>query len=302
MIAAIVVALPFLNRPIALPVLAVLWRKDGPSKVEIALNMIDTIARAVPQRDLHLVADARYICGPMRHLPPTATLTGPVPKNIVLREVDPDVDRALTLRRLGRPKIRGERIGTPADLAKTTKRRRLTVTRYGRTATVTVYERRCLWYGAFRGQSVRVIVVEEPRQHSVTLLTTDLTATTEQIITRYASRWSIEVAIRDAKQSTGAGQARNRVPKAVERTVPFALIIQSIVILWYHLVGHSPGVIADRRRNAPWYRTKTQPSYRGMLVKLRRVLIATQYRAGPDCKPTHEELQTTRLAWSDAAA
>src|SRR6185437_1683945 len=71
-IAVMVVALPFLDRPIALPVLATLWRKDGPTKVEIALRMIDTIPHTMPHRDLHLVADARYICG---HLSPTVPHT-----------------------------------------------------------------------------------------------------------------------------------------------------------------------------------------------------------------------------------
>jgi hypothetical protein len=33
-------------------------------------------------------------------------------------------------------------------------------------------------------------------------------------------RWSIEVAIQDARQVLGAGQARNRTVRAVERTIP----------------------------------------------------------------------------------
>ena len=49
------------------------------------------------------------------------------------------------------------------------------------------------------------------------------------------------------------GEARNRMPIAAERTVPFALCAQSIVVIWYHLAGHSPRIAADRRRAAPWY-------------------------------------------------
>ena len=56
------------------------------------------------------------------------------------------------------------------------------------------------------------------------LVSTDLAATTSQDIQRYAARWSIEVAIQDAKQNAGVGQARNRLPRAVQRTVPFGLI------------------------------------------------------------------------------
>jgi len=55
---------------------------------------------------------------------------------------------------------------------------------------------------------------------------TDLTATATAVATatamikRYAARWSIEVAFEDAKQTTGVGQARNRLPAAVQRTAP----------------------------------------------------------------------------------
>jgi hypothetical protein len=39
-----------------------------------------------------------------------------------------------------------------------------------------------------------------------------------------------------------------------------------------------------------------------MLVKLRRVLIAAEYRADPQVDPTPEQIRTIRLAWADAAA
>jgi hypothetical protein len=44
------------------------------------------------------------------------------------------------------------------------------VTRYGHATTITIRERRCLWYGAFRSNPVRIIVIEEPRRRPVNLL------------------------------------------------------------------------------------------------------------------------------------
>jgi hypothetical protein len=58
------------------------------------------------------------------------------------------------------------------------------------------------------------------------------------------------------KQLTGAGDACNRTPKAVERTVPFAFLIQSLMICWYAVSCDSAAVIADRRSRCPWYRSK----------------------------------------------
>jgi len=175
------------------------------------------------------------------------------------------------------------------------------VTRYGKTTQVTVHERRCLWPGACRSRPVRVIIVAEPGRPSLALVTTDSVTPAAQIITRYAGRRAIEAAISDAKNHTGAGEARNRVPAAVERTVPFALATQSIVIIWYHLAGHHPAIARDRRHRAPWYTTKTCPAYIGMIVKLRRVLIAAQFHPGVARQPTPEEIHAIHLAWAQAA-
>jgi hypothetical protein len=83
--------------------------------------------------------------------------------------------------------------------------------------------------------------------------------------------------------------------EAVEPTVPFGLQTQTLVVIWYHLAGHSPKVISEHRIRARWYTTKTHPSYHDMIVKLSRVLIAAQYRADPALEPTPEQIQTTRM-------
>ena len=211
-VAAVVVSLPFMDRPVALPVAARLWRKGGPAKTQLARELIALIAaRRGPRRVVHVVADSAYICSELRHLAPGVTLTGPMPRHAALYEVHPALDNPLAgAAARGRPRPKGARIGTPAQLAAATPGRAATVTRYGKTATVTFYERRCLWPGVFRCRPVRVIVVRAGRR--LALVTTDPATPAEQIITRYASRWAIEVAFSDAKNHTGAGEARNRSP------------------------------------------------------------------------------------------
>jgi hypothetical protein len=170
-IAAMVVELPFLERPIALPVLFRLWHPGGPTKPALARELITLIAGARPDRRVHVVADGAYLCTTLRHLPVTVTLTGPLPRHAALWEVHPEHDQAQRLHRRGRPRVRGERIGTPDQLTATTPGVPVTVTRYGRTTTVTVHERRCLWYGVFRAQPIRVLVVCEPRKPALALVT-----------------------------------------------------------------------------------------------------------------------------------
>ena len=116
------------------------------------------------------------------------------------------------------------------------------MTRYRKTAAVQAAAITCLWYSAFGSRPVQVILVRDRAQagYGIALVTTDLDATPAQVIERYAARWSVEVAIEDAKQVFGAGQARNRTARAVRATVPFTLTCQTLAVLWYATAGHDP--------------------------------------------------------------
>lgn len=117
---------------------------------------------------------------------------------------------------------------------------------------------------------------------AMALLSTNTSLSAQEIIERYAQRWTIEVCFRDAKQLSGVGEARNRTPQAVKRTVPFGFLCQALTIVWYTLNGDPAADIRERRERAPWYRHKRSPSYSDMLVALRRAMIAVEFpRASP---------------------
>ena len=97
--------------------------------------------------------------------------------------------------------------------------------------------------------TVRVILARD-RAATLALVTTDLAATAAALVERYAARWSIEQAFADARNILGAGEARNRTRRAVERTVPFALLVHTLVIVWYARHGHDPAGI-DRPPRRP---------------------------------------------------
>jgi hypothetical protein len=287
-VAGIVVHLPFLSRPVCLPVLARLWRPRQTGKIAHARELAELLAARYPDRTVHVVGDAAYVGERLRDLDGRITWTSRLKVTSVLHELPPP-----RTGRSGRPRTRGARLGTPADLAAlavTTNTWRATqVRRYGRTDTVQIAERVCLWYGSFRSRTVRVILVRDDkprtrggddRGYGLPLVTTDLESSAEDLVARYASRWGIEQAFADARQILGVGQARNRTRRAVERTVPFGLICFSVVPVWYALHGHAPEDVINRRTRARWYTTKTEPSYDDMIVKLRRVIIAARFR-GP---------------------
>jgi hypothetical protein len=311
-VAGIVVTVPFLPRPVCLPVAARLWRKNGPTKQVIAGQLVTAIARRCPGHDLHVVADAWYAGadgaagaarGATRHrggFPTGVSLTSRLRVNAALHAIAAPIPG-----RRGRPRRIGAKLGTATDLAATAAWARTRVHRYGHTTPVRTAQVTCLWYGVYRCRPVRVVLLREPATTTgvdLALITTDLTSPAELIIERYAARWSIEVAVEDAKQITGVGQARNRTATAVERTVPFGLFVQSLVVLWYALAGHHPDIVTQRRKAAPWYRSKTHPAYLDMIVQLRRVLIAARFLQGNARRPTPEETLAVHAAWAEAAA
>jgi hypothetical protein len=61
---------------------------------------------------------------------------------------------------------------------------------------------------------------------------------------------AFEIAIEDAKQIFGTGQARNRTARAVERTIPFQLACQAITTCWYATAGHNPADTQTRRNRS----------------------------------------------------
>jgi DDE superfamily endonuclease len=300
-IAAIIVWLPTVRRPIAIPVLAKLVIKDtnSASRLWLARRMAESLAGALPGRCIHVVADSAYAGGELKKLPASVTWTTRLRKDAALYGLPP----ARTGRR-GRPRQKGDRLPSPAGLAATTAFTPVTVTRYGTPAAVRATTVTCLWPAVFAARPVTVVLTRDKPStgHRLALVTTDTAASPAQVIERYASRWSIEVAIEDARQIFGAGQARNRTARAVERTIPFQLACQAITTIWYATAGHDPADVADHRARAPCYASKAQPSTADMAAKLRRVIIAARFKAPRPDQPTPEEISVLRLAWEGLAA
>ena len=198
-----------------------------------------------------------------------------------------------------RPRQKGDRLPRLAQLAATTTFTQVTVTRYGKTAAVHAAAVTCLWPSVFGTRPVTAVLIRDRSAagYDLALVTTDTAESAAQIIERYAVRWSIEVAIEDARQVFGAGQARNRTARAVERTIP----VPARLPVHRHLLVRHRRARPRRHRGPPsprpWYKTKTRPSIADMAAKLRRVIIAVRFKASRLDQPTPEEIRVIRLAW-----
>jgi len=297
-IIGIVVRLPFCSHPVCLPILFRLWAGKGTaSPVELAGQMLSPLTKAFPHNDIHLVGDAAYHGKPL--LVPATTITTRLPANAALHTPAPP-----RTGRRGRPAKKGKRLPRLAELAATATWRTVTVTRYGRADTVAIAVIDCLWYGPFGATPGRAVLVREPDTtgYDLALFTTDTHADLERIVERYADRWSIEPANANGKQLLGVGQARNRVAKAVERTVPFGFLVQTLVIVWYALYGYHPDDLISRAAAEPWYHDKSEPAFEDMLAKLRRALIAARFSGTTPNLPDPNIIRDYQLACAAAAA
>jgi DDE superfamily endonuclease len=294
------------GRPVGLPILFRLFRPrddqhpDRRSQPELGRALIDMVLERFPGRVVELVMDGAYATKAWRGLPERVTVTTRMRANAAVFALAPP-----RTGKRGRPALKGARLASLTGLAATAVFTPVTITSPdGRSRLEHVWSTTCLWYGPFHTRPVQVMLIRKPDRaegFDVALASTDTAATTAALIARYDSRWTIETAHQEAK-AHGVGQARNRVQKAVERTVPFGFLAQTITITWYALHGNADADLQARRRAAPWYRQKATISYSDMLAALRRELIRHEYSAQAHATTSTPQITPAQSPSASAAA
>ena len=210
-IAAVVVRPPAVSRPVAIPVLAKLVIKgtSSASRLWLARRMAGAIAATLPGRHIHVVADSAYAGGELKKLPAAVTWTTRLRKDAALHGLPP-----ARAGQRGRPRTKGDRLPALDGLAVTAAFTQVTVTRYGKASAISAAAITCLWPSVFGTRAVTVVLIRDRSAsgHDLALVTTDTAASPAQVIERYAARWSIEVAIEDARQVFGAGRPATAPP------------------------------------------------------------------------------------------
>ena len=214
-IAAIVVQLPFCSSPAALPVLFRLWRGKGTSsQVELAAQMLSMLVTAFGDRVVHGVGDAAFHGESLAV--EGSTWTTRLPANAVLSRPKPPKTG-----RRGRPAVKGKRLGTCADIARTAPWQTVTIHAYGEITTVKIATVDALWHRSFKAAPGPGRAGQDPRlgkPYDLGLFTLDVAATPTAIVERYSWRWPIEPSNATGKQTMGVGDACNRLEQAVART------------------------------------------------------------------------------------
>jgi hypothetical protein len=296
----VVVELPF--RPgyyFCLPILFRLYlnkqkaqqhRRIYRTRPELALEMLSVLCKHRENQRFHVVADSAYGGqSVLNGLPSNCDLTSRLLIDARLYDAPPLRQPGTN----GRPRKRGERLPTPQEML-AGRCRRVSFAIYGRLdeARLTDCEARV---HAAPARPLRVVAIEplsggRPPQ---AFYSTCHEAAAEQVIAWYASRWSLEVAFHDCKQHLGFEQPQGWSRKAVERTAPLAMLLYSLIVLWFAQEGHRD----YQPLNCRWYTSKTDPSFADMLATLRRKSIRQRVLAlalrGPGSRKIKQLLENT---------
>lgn len=232
------------------------------TKPELAVEMLRLLCGRHEGGHFHAVGDSAYGGkSVLLNLPGNCELTSRLKMDA--RLYDAPVNRPG--RKGGRPRTRGDRLPTPGQML-AGRCRRLALDIYGRRDKSRVSDRIARCYAAPL-RPMRVVAVDplSGGRKPQAFFSTCPDDTAEAVLTRYAARWSMEVTNHDAKGQLGFEQPQSWTRRAVQRTAPVAMLLYSLVVLWFSREGHRH----YRAPQRPWYPGKTQASFADMLATLR---------------------------------
>ena len=256
---------PWGGEPLGLPINMRLHRKNGPTLIELASQMLTEVALWLPQRRFLCSADGFY-----------ASLAGEDIANthIISRmRRDANIYDLLGKKRKkqrGRPRKKGKKLPAPEQMAKRIHNFKLVKTcERGKSRKRLIYARKVVWYRVSQ-KPVLLVISRDPtgKEKDDFFFTTDLSLTAAELISGFAGRWSIEDTFKNTKQFIGGQEPQTWKGKGPERAAALSLWLYSAIWLWY--LGQK-----SKRRYffvQQWYPSKSAPSFADALNCLRRVL------------------------------
>jgi hypothetical protein len=248
------------------------------TRPELAVELISLVASWFPQRKLIVSGDSAYGgASVLRKLPANVDLISHVyPKGALY---EPAPARQPGTRGAGRKK--GKRLPDMSSWANdaTQPWQELVFDQFGLHAILLVKTMQALYYKAGKDRLLTIVLVRDAlgKRPDQMFYCSCLDWDARQILSEYSGRWSIEVTFENCKQLLGLEDPANRKEKAVRRTAPMAFVLHSLIVVWFHQVGHRDLQFPDR----PWYLHKEEPSFADMLTTLRRLSWQEKIRTLP---------------------
>ena len=258
---------PWGGEPLALPLDVRLYRKGGPTHLDIVARMVEKMAHLFPDRTFHLIADGAYAPLAGWNLPRTE-VTSRIRRDAALYALPSSRVRG----QIGRSRKKGTRLSTPEVWAQRTRKGwvETLVDRRGRAACRLLLSRDVLWYHVCKGHPVRVVASRDPagRERDDFFFTTDLTMIPGAVVSHYFGRLPVEDTFRCTKQSLGGEEPQTWKGSGPERAASLAFGMYTAVWVWYlQTQGVKPSL-----PKLPWYPKKVRPSFVDAMSALRTEL------------------------------
>jgi hypothetical protein len=277
---AVSVKFPFTTRRWALPVLVALYRPPKLDEAEgrrhktplhLARQLTATMIHWFPDRRFILVGDGGYASHELasfcRRHRRQMTLISRFHADATLYDPPP----ARRAGQKGRPRVKGPKRLSPAQVVARSPRHRATVRWYGGLdRRIEFVSGTACWYRVGAGLVPLRWVFVHDRQgthRDEYFYATDPTLTAVEIISAYTARWAIETTFQELRAQVGLETTRQRTQRSVLRAGPCLFGLVSLVSLIYarHLRTHPA-----RPACSAWY-VKAEPTFADAMATVRRL-------------------------------
>jgi hypothetical protein len=241
---AILVPLPFAQRPWALPVLVALYRSPQDNQqrgrphrtpAQLLRLLLRILLRWFPDRQFRFAGDQGYGSHAMAALTPRSG-----GRLQVVSKFYPDANLYAPpppYTGHGRPRVKGAKLPSPQEVVAQAPRTRLNVAWYGGSRRdVEVVSGTGHWYKSGAGLvEVRWVFVHDltGTHRDEYFYSPDVMLTPQEIIEDYTGRWNLETTFEEARAYLGLETTRGWCAKTVQRAEPCLLGLYSIVALLY---------------------------------------------------------------------
>lgn len=296
---AILVNLPGISRPWALPVLIALYRdkKDNAAMgrrhktpTDLMRQMLCVMLRWFPERKFVFCGDGAYATHALtefahRHRK-QLTLVSRFHADANLCAAPPKPGKAS----VGRPRVKGKKQPSPEAVVKRTKHRKKLHVRWygGERRHVEIVTGTGYWYRAGEGivEVLWVFVHDLTGTHrDEYFYTTDVRLSPKRVIEYFTGRWSIEVMFQEARAYLGVETTRGWSQQTVLRAEPCLFGLYTVVALWYAALPAT-----DRAESVVQWAGKKTITFSDAVTLVRRDLWRHWIFENPQYKSVVEKL------------
>jgi hypothetical protein len=289
---------PWGGEPLSIPLNIRLNRKNdqGVTLLDHTVDMLRELAEWLPDHDFRLVADGAFASLAGR-LPPQFTLIARLRADGALYELLPPRKKP---GQRGRPRLKGERLPKPSELAKTIPAcewRLVQTCERGTLRKRLLYTRPALWAKAKKPLLLIISRDWEGKEKDDFFISTDVTDIPELVVSDFGDRWSVEDTFRNIKQYLGAEQPQSWKGIGPERAGAFSYLMYGAV--WLARIEREGQKTATIQRE--WYEKKNCVSFLDALADVRQQLWRERIKAMSSSRANRAIIQdvlVNALVWA----